>query len=84
MFAEVTLITNEEEGVIIPEEALAQDENGSFVWVVDNGRASRRGVEAGHSDGRYVIIKSGLSEGETVAATGYEALQDGMEVIVQD
>lgn len=84
MFAEVTLNTNEEEGVIIPEEALAQDENGSFVWVVDNGRASRRGVEAGRADGRHVIIKSGLSEGETIAATGREALQDGMEVIVQD
>lgn len=83
MFAEVTLNTSDEEGVIIPEEALAQDENGSFVWVVDSGRAARRGVEAGHSDGRYVIIKSGLSEGETIAATGIDALQDGMEVTVQ-
>ncbi|MFX4262634.1 efflux RND transporter periplasmic adaptor subunit [Pelotomaculum propionicicum] len=84
MFAEVALNTSEEEGIIIPEEALAQDENGSFVWVVDNGRAARRGVEAGHSDGRYVIIKSGLSEGETIAATGIDTLQDGMEVTVQD
>lgn len=80
MFAEVTLSAGDEEGVIIPVEALQQDEDGSFVWVVDNGLAARRGVAAGQSDGRYVIIKSGLSAGETVAATGTDTLSEGMKV----
>lgn len=80
MFAEVTLSTSNEEGIIIPVEALMQDEGGSFVWVLDNGLAARRGVAAGQSDGKYVIIKSGLSEGETVATTGTDTLSEGMKV----
>lgn len=80
MFAEVTLRFSDEEGIIIPVEALLQDEDGSFVWVLDNGLAARRGVAAGQSDGKYVIIKSGLSEGETVATAGTDTLSEGMKV----
>jgi len=84
MFAEVTLSTGDEEGIIIPVEALSQNESGSFVWVVANGLAARRSVDTGQSDGRYIIIKSGLTEGETVATTGIDTLEDGMKVSVQD
>lgn len=84
MFAEVTLRSSGEEGIIIPREALAQDEKGSFVWILDNGLAARRGVEAGQTDGRHVMIRSGLSEGETVATGGTDILEDGMKVSVQD
>ncbi len=80
MFAEVTLNAANEEGIIIPVEALLQDENGSFVWVLDKGLAARRGVSAGQSDGIYVIVKSGLSEGETVATAGTDTLSEGMKV----
>ena len=84
MFAEVILNTSDEEGIIILGEALAQDEKGSFVWVLDNGQAARRSVVTGQSDGKDVIIKSGLAAGEDVAVAGTEPLQDGMKVSLQD
>lgn len=84
MFAEVILNTSDEEGIIIPGEALAQDEKGSFVWVVEDGQAARRSVITGQSDGKDVIIKSGLAAGEDVAVAGTEPLQDGMKVSLQD
>jgi cobalt-zinc-cadmium efflux system membrane fusion protein len=84
MFAEVYFNNSDEEGIIIPGEALAQDENGSFVWVVEDGQAARRSVVTGQSDGIDVIIKSGLAAGEDVAVTGTEHLQAGMKVSLQD
>jgi cobalt-zinc-cadmium efflux system membrane fusion protein len=84
MFAEVVLGAGDEKGIIIPVEALLQDESGSFVWVVNEGVVSRRSVTTGQTDGSQVIISSGLTEGEDVAVTGTDAMQDGMSVSVQD
>jgi cobalt-zinc-cadmium efflux system membrane fusion protein len=84
MFAEVYLNNSDEEGVIIPGEALSQDENGSFVWVLKDGQAARRSVVTGQSDGKDVIIVSGLAAGEDVAVSGTESLLEGMKVSLQD
>lgn len=84
MFAEVFLDTNDEEGVLIPGEALVMDGDKRFVWVVDNGRVSRREVAAGRSDGKNVIVSSGLKDGEEVATTNIDILKDGMTVSVQN
>ena len=84
MLAEVVLSAGDEEGIIVPVEALLQDESGSFVWVVKEGVVTRRSVAAGQTDGSHVIIISGLTEGEDVAVTGTDSMQDGMKFSVQD
>jgi cobalt-zinc-cadmium efflux system membrane fusion protein len=84
MLAEVVLSAGDEEGIIIPAEALLQDESGSFVWLLNEGVVTRRSVAAGQTDGSHVIIISGLTEGEDVAVTGTDSLQDGMKISVRD
>lgn len=68
--------------VQIPQTALCQRPSvGEFVWVVENGKASRRVVKVGNllPDG-YVAIKEGLQSGECLAVSGLRFLSDGMQV----
>lgn len=84
MFAEVFLNINDEEGIIIPREALVKDGEKDYVCVIENGRVARREVTAGHADGQSVIVRSGLKEGEEVATAGTDTLKDGMKVSVRN
>ena len=60
------------------------DSTRSAVFVLrDNGTVSRRIVETGASDGEYIGILSGLSEGEIVVTSGTEGLADGMKVEIE-
>ncbi|OPX86671.1 MAG: Macrolide export protein MacA [Pelotomaculum sp. PtaB.Bin104] len=83
MFAEVYLNSQEEEGVIIPGEALMKSENKSYVWLINSGQALKREVAAGQSDGNNVVINLGLNEGEEVAVTNLDLLSEGKPVIIQ-
>lgn len=66
--------------ILIPEAALADD--GS-VWVVRDGVARRRAIEAGERrDGRVEVLR-GLAEGEEVVVGGGARLSDGDRVRVE-
>lgn len=58
-------------GVAIPAEAV-QDEDGLKVAYVETGGETfeRRVLELGPSDGRWTIVRSGISEGERVVTLG--------------
>lgn len=85
MLADVYLGANDDAGIMVPREALVKgDDNKSYVWVISNGQVSKREVVAGQSDGKNVIIKSGLNEGEDVAATSIDVLKENTKVSVQN
>lgn len=53
----------------VPQDAVHQDETGKpTVRVLENGQWRTVAVQTGLSDGRYVQIKEGVKEGETVQA----------------
>lgn len=66
---------------IVPIEALVPGPaDAYFVFVVGDGKATRRAVETGiEQDGR-VQITSGVAPGESVAIAGHERLRDGATV----
>lgn len=68
MTAEATFLTEEKENVLyLPRQAVLQEEGNSYVLIRDHeGNVIRREVTTGFTDGRYVEIKEGLEEGETV------------------
>jgi RND family efflux transporter MFP subunit len=69
------------EALLIPEQALATDQNIKFVYVVgDDGTAERRTVELGAQRGEYRIIKSGLKAGERVIVKGLQRVKPGQKV----
>jgi RND family efflux transporter MFP subunit len=64
----------------VPEAALLREDGVSSVWVVEDGRALRREVQAGEvSDGR-VAVTAGLEAGQTVVVEPPPRLREGGRV----
>jgi len=85
MTARVVIQVSEDQvhGILIPATAaVANDEGGSFVWVVDETAmtVSRQTVELGPLTGSSVSVQGGLAGGELVVVSGVGQLQDGMTV----
>jgi len=81
---EAVFILWEGEDVLqIPASALFRYADGWAVFVIQEGKASRRVVEIGRRSGLTAEIVTGLSEGERVITHPSNDLDDGMEVTVQ-
>jgi RND family efflux transporter MFP subunit len=67
--------------LLIPERALATDQNIKFVYVVGgDGAAARRTVELGTQRGEMRIVTAGLQAGERVIVKGLQRVRPGQKV----
>ena len=64
----------------MPRSAIRNDGDTDLVFVVADGRAERRAVKLGDTDGNEAFVLSGLSGGDRVVVTGPAELRDGDEV----
>ncbi len=81
MFARVALVTSAEAEVpALPISALRVDNGTTFVWTVVDGKLVRRLVEVGRRDERaqMVEVTGGLTANDTVIATKFDNLKDGL------
>ncbi len=69
-----------EEKVVVPQAALIADQEGIYVFVVEDGKAAAKRVKPGADKGPDVIIESGLSGGEQVIVQGVQGVRPGMPV----
>jgi membrane fusion protein, multidrug efflux system len=69
-----------EDKVVIPQSALIADQEGVYVFVVDDGKAAVRRVKPAGESGTGVIIEQGLSGGELVVVEGLQSLRAGAPV----
>jgi membrane fusion protein (multidrug efflux system) len=69
-----------EEQIVIPQAALISDQEGAYVFVVDNGKAAIRRVKPGGTIGAGTIIEQGLTAGEQVVVEGTQSLRPGVPV----
>lgn len=78
MIADVTLVTTEsaENALSVSSTAVGEDETGCYVYVVKDGKAEKRFVTIGVTDGEYTQITDGLTDGETVVVKGKEYLSE--------
>ncbi len=82
MFIEARLATDTRaDAVVIPEDAILPLQGATFVWVVSEGKATRRQVELGVRMPGHVEIKSGVAAGEQVVVGGLERLSEGVPVM---
>ncbi len=66
---------------MIPERALATDQNIKFVYVVGaDNTATRRTVELGEQRGEMRIVTSGLAAGDRVIVKGLQRVKPGQKV----
>jgi RND family efflux transporter MFP subunit len=69
------------QALMIPERALATDQNIKFVYVVGaDGAAARRTVELGERRGEMRIVTAGLEAGERVIVKGLQRVKPGQKV----
>jgi membrane fusion protein, multidrug efflux system len=84
MFIEARLATDvRPNAVIIPEDAVLPLQGSNFVWVVADGKATRRQVELGVRTPGFVEIKNGVESAEQVVVGGQERLAEGAPVAAQ-
>lgn len=70
-----------EEKVLVPQSALIVDQQGTYVFIVIDGKAAVARVKLGGESGPYSIISDGLKGGEQVVVQGMESLRPGSPVI---
>jgi membrane fusion protein (multidrug efflux system) len=69
-----------EERIVIPQAALISDQEGTYVFVVDDGKAAVRRVKTAGTSGTGMIIEQGLSPGDQVVVEGGQSLRPGVAV----
>jgi membrane fusion protein (multidrug efflux system) len=69
-----------EEKVVIPQAALIADQEGIYVFVVEDGKAVVKRVKTGGESGTDVVIEAGLSGGEPVIVEGLQGVRPGIAV----
>lgn len=80
-FANVTLEGAEpQRALVIPQAALLSDQGGSFVFVVEGGKAVARRVKLGQRLGAEIVVTEGLDEGAQVIVDGIQRVRPGAPV----
>jgi membrane fusion protein, multidrug efflux system len=81
MFIEARLATAvRPDAVVVPEDAILPLQGSNFVWVVTDGKATRRQVELGVRTPGFVEVKNGVERAELVVVGGQERLAEGAPV----
>ena len=69
--------------VIVPASAVQHNQNGLFVYVVDDQkRAAARPVKVGQQNAEQAVVTDGLKEGEKIVTSGQFLLQPGAQVAI--
>jgi membrane fusion protein, multidrug efflux system len=81
MFARVQASLGERQALLLPDEALVADPEGSFVWRVGaEDKAERVAIEIGTREPGRVEVKSGLREGDRIVVAGTHKVHEGAKV----
>ena len=70
-----------EEKVVIPQAALLADQEGVYVFVVQDGKAVVKRIKTGGEVGTGVAVDQGLTGGEQVVVSGLQTLRPGAPVV---
>jgi membrane fusion protein, multidrug efflux system len=69
-----------QEKVVIPQAALIADQEGVYVFVVEDGKAVVKRVKTGGESGANVVVDQGLNGGEQVIVEGIQSTRPGQPV----
>jgi membrane fusion protein (multidrug efflux system) len=69
-----------EEKVLVPQAALIADQAGTYVFVVEDGKAAVKRIKVGTEIGADVVVDQGLKGGEQVIVQGLQAVRPGAPV----
>jgi membrane fusion protein (multidrug efflux system) len=84
MFLNVRLARGEADLLVVPEEALLPEQGDVYVYVVQDGKATKRKIQTGQRRVGSVQVTAGLEPGEMVVTEGTQKLRDGANVAVTE
>ena len=85
MFARFTIeYEKHEDALVIPLDAVVQEDEEMAVYVVANGEVARRTVTTGIATNGRVEILDGLAEDEEIVVVGLAGLRDGSKVLASN
>lgn len=84
MVGKVFMDSDAGKGVIVPSDAIKMCDEGRYVWIVTDGKVSRRIVQVSGFSGRGVVVESGLEDGDLVVTEGMEKISTGMSVNIRE
>lgn len=67
--------------LVIPQAALIADQQGTYVFAVEDGKAVVRRVKPGTEAGANIVIESGLKAGDLVIVEGLQGVRPGAPVL---
>jgi RND family efflux transporter MFP subunit len=71
----------QENAVLVPERAIAEDQAGRFVYVVDSeNEVERRKVSVGMRVGEMVVVQEGVTTEDTIIVDGLQRARPGAKV----
>jgi len=77
------LVDTQQNATLVPAAAIQRNAQGAFVYVVkSNQTAAIQSVTIGTTDGGNAAVQ-GVKSGDVIAITGFDKLQDGVNVSVQ-
>ena len=79
----IEIETESHQALTVPLDAVQQDEDESFVFVVKDGKAVQRQIETGSSTTKRIEVTKGLSEKAQVVVKASDDLKDKMEVSIE-
>jgi membrane fusion protein (multidrug efflux system) len=68
------------EEVVIPQAALIADQQGVYVFVVEDGKAVAKRLKLGDEIGTDIVVEDGLSAGAQVIVEGLQSVRPGIAV----
>jgi membrane fusion protein (multidrug efflux system) len=68
------------EMVVVPQSALIADQEGVYVFVVEDGKAVVKRIKPGGESGTDTVVQEGLSGNEQVIVEGLQGVRPGMPV----
>ncbi|MEA3348559.1 MAG: efflux RND transporter periplasmic adaptor subunit, partial [Pseudomonadota bacterium] len=78
-------VTDQISFLMVPPNVVLEDQQGSFIYVVDEkNRAKRVNVDRGFEGRHYLSIKKGLDDGARVIISSLTKLRPEMEIIPKD
>ena len=80
MIGKVMLKADVNTGIVIPANAILINQDGKFVWIEEEGRATRRFIQIAGYSGNGVIVSEGLHSGDRIIVEGYQKVSEGMKV----
>ena len=77
----VRIVTDRaEQALSVPRASVQNSDGETFVWIIDQGRASRRKVKVGVEGPEFVEIQSGLNSSDAVIAVSGKQFSEGQRV----